>query len=342
MEKQVCKILPDGQPSGLSLNQYQVRLSKATRWNGCLGKDVYSLESMKKKILKIFPQYESVRDFDVFGFLQKGYSSEPELQSIIAETVDGLGDLITSLCEGSTLCKECNENLFDSDWAFWKRCRYIILDGKFLYGEAGNDICSMLSQKLFRNHRSIQVLKLSDFTDVRTPSLLGCAYGHAKNNGEQYVFDFGNSAVKRGRARCNQGKILIDERSPIYHDDFWNLEDTMETAKELDDFILDIILQTIAEFQEHLGSSYNIGMCIANNILSNRIADRGSYRFLRMISADYQEHLSKRLSGKLSAPVALHMYNDAEAVGRIFSGFSPDTAIITLGTHMGVAYPPGR
>ena len=103
-----------------------------------------------------------------------------------------------------------------------------------------------------------------------------------------------------------------------------------------------VILQTIYEFDKRIEETINISLCIANNVLCNRIADRGGYRFLRLIGNDYQKHLSKRLSEELHKKVNVHIYNDAEAVGRIFFDFSPNTAIITLGTLLGISYPPEK
>lgn len=340
MKKVIYKFLPNGAPSGLSLNQFQVQHRSTTKWTGSIGQDIYSLHALKQKVLDIYPQYHSIPDFDVIGFIRENYSLDQILRDLIEEFVDGFADLIISLCEGTEYCKQCNANLFDSDWAFWKRCKYIVLDGRLLTGTLGRWFCSELSQKLLQRHIDITVLLLSDFTDVKTPSLLGCACGQNRDAVKQYVFDFGNSAVKRGCANLENNKISIRQLTPVFHENFEILQDTAKTAEYLDNFILSTILQTVSEFQEDGESFFTINMCIANNILETRIANRGSYRSLRLISDDYLQHLARRLSESLSAPVFVNIYNDAEAVGRIFTEFSPDTAIITLGTHMGIAYPP--
>ena len=339
MEKEIKKILPDGKPSGLSLNQFKIYRTSNSKWNGVSGEEIYSIKLFRKKFLNIYPQYELNKDFDVLNFVKENYKNDIKIWNIIEEIVDGLANIIISLYEADKECVKYNSNLFESDWEFWKKCKYIVLDGRIILGSLGDEIVKHLSDKLQENLVNIKILKLSDFTEVDTVSLFGCAHNNYKM---QYVFDFGNSAVKRGVAIKNKKNIEIKVLNPIFHEDFWELEDNLETAMYIDKFICNIILETISEINEKTEDIINISLCIANNILNNKIANRGSYRFLRLIADNYKIHLSKKLSEELKKIVNVHIYNDAEAVGRIFTDFSPDTAVITLGTMFGIAYPPRK
>lgn len=338
MKKEVNKILPNGKPSGLSLNKFKVYQINESKWNSFRGEEIYSIKLFRKKFFEAYPQYELIPDFDVLNFIKNNYKIDIKIWDIINEVIDGLANIIISLYEGSQECIKYNENLFESDWEFWKKCKYIVLDGRIISESLGEEFIELLSVKLKENLVNIKILKLSDFVNVNTASLVGCAYGN--NYDKQFVFDFGNTAVKRGVATRNNEKIEVIELDTIYHEDFWGFPDSIESSIYVDNFIFNVILQTISESNEKIEEVINISLCIANNVLNNNIANRGSYRFLRLIDNNYQKHLSKRLSEELKKVVNIHIYNDAEAVGRIFYDFSPNTAIITLGTLLGIAYPP--
>lgn len=335
MEKEIYKILPDGNPSGLSLNQFEIYTKTNSKWNNCKGKEIYSLEIFIKKIIQAYPEYENIENFDVLEFIRNNYKTEKNIYNIINEFIDGLASLIISLKEGSSECIRKNKNLFKYDWEFWKKCEYIIFDGKLIQNELGECIITLLESKLSKYH--IKIMRISDFTEVDTPSLYGCSCGNYYN--KQYVFDFGNTCVKRGILTKENNISILKELEPVYHKNFWDLYDSMENAKYVDEFISKIIFQMITKYHKEGDDNINISLCIANNIINNKIANRGSYRLLRLITDNYQEYLSIKISKKFAIKVNLKIYNDAEAVGRIFSNFSPNTAIITLGTLMGIAYP---
>lgn len=342
MERKINKILPNGNPSGLSLNQFKIYRTNNSKWNGFIGKDIYSIKLFKNKFFELYPEYEFISNFNILNFIENNYKTDIKIWHMIEELVDGLANIILSIYEGTSECKKLNENLFDADWEFWKKCEYIVLDGKIISKSLGNEFIELLSKKLKQNLCNIKILRLCDFVDanIDTPSLLGCCCLNKYD--KQYVFDFGNTTVKRGMAIRNNEKIKIQELNSIAHEDFWNFSDSIDSAKSIDKFITNSIIKTIYELDNNIDESINISLCLANNILNNKISNRGSYRFLRMLDENYNNYLSKKISGELNRKVNLTIYNDAEAVGNIFYNFSPNTAVITLGTLFGIAYPPKK
>lgn len=76
MEKEIYKLLPDGNPSGLSLNQFKIYTTTNSKWNNCKGKEIYSLEIFIKKIVQAYPEYENIENFDVLEFIRNNYKNE--------------------------------------------------------------------------------------------------------------------------------------------------------------------------------------------------------------------------------------------------------------------------
>ncbi|MGN0404602.1 MAG: hypothetical protein ACI4F1_05225, partial [Bariatricus sp.] len=130
----------------------------------------------------------------------------------------------------------------------------------------------------------------------------------------------------------------LTELSNRLHRDFSNMPDTIETAEYIHRVITETICETMEEFGED-SHSCEVSICIANNLLDGKIADRGYYRSLRLLADFYGEYLEKELSDLLSREVKVCITNDAQAVANLFGNYSPHAAVVTLGTRMGIAYP---
>ena len=169
-------------------------------------------------------------------------------------------------------------------------------------------------------------------------SLLGCAVPEPAYYNTIYVFDFGNSKIKSGRCLRIGKKLRLEELPGVLHKDFWNMKDDPETARMLHETICETIVNTL-DYYEDFGPEYRIGMCFANNYLRHQVSNRGSYRSLRLLGDDYRSLLQKSLESQTGKRVSLSLYNDAEAVANLYQKWAPDAAVITLGTHLGIAYP---
>ena len=82
-----------------------------------------------------------------------------------------------------------------------------------------------------------------------------------------------------------------------------------------------------------------IYMSIANYISKGVIyGARGGYGKLSLIAANYQEHLQYKLSKILQRDVTVYLFHDTSAMAFLFKD-EPHTAVISLGTAFGVAFP---
>lgn len=67
--------------------------------------------------------------------------------------------------------------------------------------------------------------------------------------------------------------------------------------------------------------------------------DRGNYRSLRLLEDTYKNYPGNYLHQATGKNYVIHIMNDAQAVACLFKKYAPTAAVITLGTHMGIAYP---
>ena len=205
-------------------------------------------------------------------------------------------------------------------------------------GPAANAFLDHLRACLADKGVSVKADRTLPIDGIRTMSLLGCAVPEPAYYNTIYVFDFGNSKIKSGRCLRIGKKLRLEELPGVLHKDFWNMKDDPETARMLHETICETIVNTL-DYYEDFGPEYRIGMCFANNYLRHQVSNRGSYRSLRLLGDDYRSLLQKSLESQTGKRVSLSLYNDAEAVANLYQKWAPDAAVITLGTHLGIAYP---
>ncbi len=343
--QQYLKYLPNGAPSALSLNYFVVSTvvseGKTHGYRKKRGKDFYSLERLREETEKAFGDYDGERDGDVIGFLnrkrEEGAGACARAYRVVELAAEGLAQLFFTLRTGAPESRRKN-HLTDADWAFWKNCSYVFFVGRLAEGALGQRLEAHMMQCLTEWGASDISVRCASYRQVRTPSLLGCAraYGDAREG--VYVFDFGNTAFKRGRAVSGPDGYDVDELSAVIHRDYGVMEDTPATAEQIHRDMMDVILQTIKSYGEDQ-ETYEISLCIANNIIEDRLMDRGYYRSLRFLSPCYGNYLQQKLAEETGKRVSLKMWNDAGAVAGLFSEWAPRAAVVTLGTYMGIAYP---
>jgi hypothetical protein len=333
----VKKILPDGRDSWLSLNEYKPDAADIpAAWNAVKGEDLYSMALIRKLLLAYFPELSAVGDFSPMGFIRRNYGN-PGITALTNRLSEGLAILLSSLIEGSSRSRQLN-HLSDADWEIWAGCKHVILDGGMVKGPAANAFLDHLRACLADRGVSVKADRTLPIDGIRTMSLLGCAVPEPAYYNTIYVFDFGNSKIKSGRCLRIGKKLRLEELPGVLHKDFWNMKDDPETARMLHETICETIVNTL-DYYEDFGPEYRIGMCFANNYLRHQVSNRGSYRSLRLLGDDYRSLLQKSLESQTGKRVSLSLYNDAEAVANLYQKWAPDAAVITLGTHLGIAYP---
>lgn len=333
------KYLPNQEISKLSLNDFIIcgDQGAAAVYNGKSGKEIYSFEALSEKAEELFKEYDSREKQDIIAFLNQMAGKQPaQVRELIRCTAIGMAALFSTLQKGTPESRAAND-LTDADWRFWKSCSHIFLVGRLAQGKLGGWLEQEIRQCMSETANSrISVCCFQD-PKVTTPSLLGCARAAEVSDDTVYVFDFGNTAVKAGRAVFRDETVTIEERPAALHP-IQRQDNTLETAKQIHDEIVSSIVNTVAWFQEER-EKLSVSLCLANNIVNGEIMDRGRYRSLRLLSSDYCEYLKEALEQTTGRHFSVHMMNDAQAVANLFREWSPNAAVVTLGTRMGIAYP---
>lgn len=220
--------------------------------------------------------------------------------------------------------------LEESDCNFWKQCKIIIMYANFMQGAIGRFIEEKINKYLWESR--VECINVRCCISNITPSLLGCV-GVSDIQEQVFVYDFGSTRIKRG---------FVDKRIMRVREleSFYIPDHDFETCNLLHTRIFRTIINDVRIYGNDKSGRIVVSMCISNNILHGEIIDRGRYGILKQIGKNYQFFLQDELQKELKREIHVHIMNDAEAVSRIYTRYSPHAAVITLGTAIGIGYPP--
>lgn len=258
-------------------------------------------------------------------------------EKIAKEFGQKLARVITTLKNPSDLSKRNRDNWTDEHWEYWANIEKLYLVG---------GLTSPILTKVFYEciNSALKAQNINNFTVVfiEGSSNLG-TIGLSSEiiEGEHLLFDFGQTNIKRAHHIKKDGVTVIDNILSSISSDFLfykhnTEEELIMIAKKLDNFISAVILDTIKQ----VGYKGNtILMSIANYIDKGKIySARGGYGKLAYIADNYSSHLSKELSNATNRNIEVKLYHDTSAMALQFKS-AKKTAVISLGTAFGVAFP---
>jgi len=248
-----------------------------------------------------------------------------------------LGQILATLFQPSDLSKKNRKNWTDAHWDYWSTVREIILVG---------GLTSPLLVKIFKeeidsvfDRKDIQNKTITFIEGSQNMGTSGLA--SIVPDGDVVLFDFGQTSIKRGRVVKENHQTISEMYLTPIQSKFLDYKDITESelqnlAKELDDFMAQTILQTI---QETGFSGSKIYMSIANYVYKGKIfASRGGYGKLALITENYQRHIEKKLQKIIHKDIEVQLFHDTSAMALHYRN-KEHTAVISLGTAFGVAFP---
>ena len=250
---------------------------------------------------------------------------------------DRLGKVLSTLYKPSLKSVLNRENWTDEHWDYWKSITHIYLVG----GMTSPILTTIFYDRVSRIFEEKKIDNVT-ITFIEGSSNLGTkGLASIVEDGDYLLFDFGQTNIKRARHYKQHGEVIIDTVLPMVQSDFLfykskNEQEVKEIAHKLDDYIVEVICNTLKQVA-YKGNK--IHMSIANYIYEGKIyAARGGYGKLSYIADDYQAYLAKRLSKIYNKDIELKLYHDTSAMALIYRN-KPNTAVISLGTAFGIAFP---
>ncbi|QMS84741.1 hypothetical protein [Candidatus Xianfuyuplasma coldseepsis] len=250
---------------------------------------------------------------------------------------DRLASVLTTLLQPSEISIKNRTNWSSVHWDYWKTIRKIYL--------VGGLTSPLLTQRFYQ--RIQRAFEQKDIEDVTVTFIEGSqnmgtrGLASITKNGDYMLFDFGQTKIKRARVLKDRNTTIIESYLDPVDAKYLYYKNTskatlVETASELDGYICKTIIDAIHE----TGFTGNkIYMSIANYVSQGAIySARGGYGKLAYIGENYQQHLEQKLAEMLNKQVTVRLFHDTSAMALLFR-HEPHTAVISLGTAFGVAFP---
>ena len=227
-------------------------------------------------------------------------------------------------------------------WAHWAQIEQVWLGGGLMAGHLGA-IAATEAQSFIRQHGFPDyTLTVSDFA-AKLP-LMGAARTAPSAAQSMLVFDFGQTAIKRGTAQYEAGRLVSLELLPSLPAkcQYLRFSRNRVYAEQTRIRILRVVSDTWAEMQTAgYQLSHSIALILACYLLDGhpRSEDWGCYGRLQQFAPHLQTYLTEQISKQVGQAIQLHLLHDGQAAALPYAGESK-TAVMTFGTAMGIGFPP--
>lgn len=248
-----------------------------------------------------------------------------------------LAKIIGTLFKPSLQSITNRENWHQVHWDFWQTIEQIY----FVGGLTSPILTHIFYEQMMLHFKQLNINNVQVSFIEGSQNLGTSGLATLIENGEYLLFDFGQTSIKRsyhvktnGRTDIESYLDPIESQFLFYKTD--NQVEVEKLAEFLDDYIIEVILTTMNEVAY---TGQNIYMSIANYVSNGSIySSRGGYGKLAYIADNYQTHLEQRLQQILHKKIAVRLFHDTSAMALLFKD-KPNTAVISLGTAFGVAFP---
>lgn len=257
--------------------------------------------------------------------------------SIAEDFGNRLAKVLVTLRKPSLKSISNRKNWKKIHWDYWKRIQNIYLVG----GLTSPILTKIFYSRIMESFEEENINNLN-ITFIEGSQNLGTkGLATEVENGRYLLFDFGQTKIKRAYHVKSNGKTDIDNVLSVVDSKYLfyknrSDDEIKKIALKLHNFIKNTIIQTMKEVN-FKGDSILIS--IANYVFNGAIySERGGYGKLSYLGDNYETILSESLSKHVNKKINIKLYHDTSAMALLFRG-KPDSAVISLGTAFGVAFP---
>ena len=291
------------------------------------GKTAYDLlgrNALIQQVVTQFPDLASLSD-PMPEFDRRYHATHhPGAHSIAQDMGLRLAWLLYTLKQGAAENRAARPEWDVSYWEYWAGIERIIVGGGLVAGQLGQ---VMIQATRFALDGLVSI-ELAQHAAILP--LLGAALKGADLGSEAaLVFDFGGTAVKRARMQYHERKLQRYHSVPV---------PASREPAELLEAMVNLIVATWRSADRN-GLSPNITASIANYVQNCQLAEDTSHGRLRSLGENSCDLIASEVGRRLDCPITLTLIHDGTAAAYVYAG-SPKTAVIMVGTALGVGFPP--
>jgi len=247
------------------------------------------------------------------------------------------------LHRGDAINRTARFDWSEDDWERWGKIERIRMGGGVVSGALGERIVQHARSFLDETGCSAD-LDLAISSHRRAMTMLGAARYLPIEAGDAMVFDFGHTRAKRGCV-CIENDAITDllDLSPMPVEIPWL--DTFpphnpESGREVLDFISTVVADTRTEcLAQGFEPGHDLMLVVAAYVEGGRLLGNGLYANLNQLTADARPLLEQAIQSRTKQNARVQLIHDGTAAAATHAG-EPNTAVILVGTALGVGFPP--
>ena len=306
------------------------------------------IEEIKRKSKSLGLNVQDIEDKKLPQHLEKCLNSNNELVRKVAVDIirifgKRLGIILLTLKKGDKENRLKRSDWTDEHWNYWAEIENVILVGGLANKKFGKIMLECIDE-VFKGEEKRYNIILDE--NPSQAAIRGLAKYITIRNNSKYnlALDFGQSFIKRSVIKLEDDEIceshIVEKVKSEYVD--WEYDNELkekEDAKLEDEYIINVIVDTINYCKNNNYDLNNeIVISVANYIENGKLKNRGGYGKLRLITDNYEEHLSNVLYDKLGESYKITLVHDGTAMAAAFSKYHKSVCI-SLGTAFGVGFP---
>jgi hypothetical protein len=333
-----------------SLNRARIMaLGGASVEEGVLGKTGYDLLSAASLHLQIVAAADRlhlnpaardlIRHFDACF---DDPATRPHASLIARGYGYRLGCLLLMLKRGEPANRAARSEWSNEHWNFWQAVQRVFVGGGLLAGRLGG--YAVETAQAFLADAGVTDLDLERTVFGAHLPLVGLARAAPPGVTRSLLFDFGQTAVKRGCAHYRAGQLtqldlwldaptVCKELFPAQQSD----QELQQRWQHMATIITASWAAVPADQQPHTALGISLACYLFDGHPSPR--DHGCYGALQQLSAHLATFIAADLMQRLEYPVQLTLLHDGAAAANAYAGHNR-AVVITLGTAIGNGFPP--
>jgi len=259
----------------------------------------------------------------------------------IAQTIGRrLSALLLTLHRGAPADRAARPDWNDDHWAFWAGVERVVIGGGLFSGSLG-EAAVVATHDLLTAATCPLVVERSPCGG--SIALVGLARHAPSDAARMLLFDFGQTAVKRGLARYRDGALTEVRNLPsLPAPDRGETGETREATRQRWAAMRDRILadwRALVPTEQRPRTA--IGLALATHLRDGHpfVTDHGPYSRLGILAPHLAMFVRDELAEALGPFRGLALLHDGLAAASTRAG-EPRTVVLTLGTAIGAGYVP--
>ncbi|MEA3337062.1 MAG: hypothetical protein U9R25_14225 [Chloroflexota bacterium] len=267
-------------------------------------------------------------------------------ESIARRLGRNLGWLLVALHRGDRCNRSVRPDWHARDWERWSAVRTVWLGGGLSIGQLGDLIAEEAQTLLRAMHCGVITVKLSPYRDLVALVGAGRTVPVALMDRQRTVLclDFGHTLVKRAGLIFRDGVMVGLEPLAPRLADWQQILGQAEASEAVGFRVLNFVARTIAEALSELPQTEPAAIVsIAAYRQQGRLVGNGPYATIHAAGgqASAETIIGDAVGQRTGHHPTVRVIHDGTAASLAHAG-TPDSAILMLGTALGVGFPSGE